>query len=67
MSQPIVDTVKTLELVQRAFLRADRANDDDLRRDAECVLSSLVLVLKHKQARLQSGVRKSLDRISVSM
>ena len=67
MSQPIVDTVKTLDLVQRALVRADRNKDDDLKKAAESVLSSLVLVLKHRQARLQSGVRKSLDRISVSM
>lgn len=62
-----MDTVKTLDLVQRALLKADRANDEGLRKDAECVLSALVLVLKHRQARLQSGTRKSLDNISVSM
>lgn len=67
MTQPIVDTVKTLDLVQRALLRADRTKDESLRKDAESVLSALVLVLKHRQARLQSGVSKSLERISVSL
>ena len=67
MKTPIVDTVKTLDLVQRALIKADRTKDEALRKDAESVLSALVLVLKHKQARLQSGVCKSLERISVSM
>lgn len=67
MSQPIVNTAQTLELVQRALSRAERTKDDDLRKAAESVLSALVLVLKHRTAKLNSGVRKSLERISVSM
>lgn len=65
--QPIVDTVKTLDQVQQALLRADRTKDPELRKDAESVLSALVLVLKHRQARLPAGVGKSLERISVSI
>lgn len=67
LTQPIVDTVRTLDLVQQALARADRTKDQDLRKDAESVLSALVLVLKHRQGRLPAAVRKSLERISVSM
>ena len=67
MTRLIVNTVKTLDLVQRALLKAERTDDEALRKDAECVLSALVLVLKHRQGQLQSGASESYRRISVSI
>ena len=65
MTQPIVDTVKTLELIQRALHKADATKNDELRRDAESVLSALVLVLKHRRAKLQPGVSNALRRLEL--
>lgn len=60
-----MDTIKTLELIQRALVKAEHTNDNELRKDAECVLSALVLVLKHRRAKLQPGTRKSLERLEL--
>lgn len=63
MTQPIVDTVRTLEVIQRALTKADITKNESLRQDAESVLSALVLVLKHRRAKLMPGVRHALERI----
>lgn len=63
MTQPIVDSVQTLEQIQAALAKAERNGDSDLKRDAESVLSALVLVLKHRRVKLPAAVAKSLEAI----
>jgi len=63
--QPI-DTIKTLDAVQRCLQKAEANGDAELGRDAECVLSALVLVLRYRRARLKPTVSKSLERIMLA-